>query len=759
MNKSIDQIQFRVIGTRPIRPDGVEKVTGQARFADDIHLPRMLYGKVLRSPHAHARIKSINTDKASAIPGVQCVLTGSDFPQLPPTIISHGGASTVDMKDHAENCIARDKVLYDGHVVAAVAAESSHIAEEAARDIEVEYEILEHVLNVKEAMSENAPIIHENFTPGGFILQTKKTLPNAGNFELMMGDPQAGFQSADIIIEQEYTTECVHQGYIEPHSVTVQWGADDLMVVWTSTQGHFATREHLSFILKHPLNKINVIPMEIGGGFGGKDVTYLEPIAALFAKKTGCPVKMAMSRADMLRGTGPSPGTYIKIKLGAKKDGTLVAADLHLAYEAGAYPGGPVASAALSSTARYKIPNQYIEGFDVLLNKPKMKQYRAPGGLPTNFAMESSIDLLAHRLNIDPVELRLHNAMAEGDRMITGMPCQKIGGKELLQALKNHPHYNSPLTEEHQGRGMAYALWFGAGMTSSADMTVNVDGTVNLTVGTPDLSGTRMTLAMQAAEALGIEVSDVNATVPDTNSIAYSFMSVGSRTTHSTGIAVYEAAQKLLRKMAISAALYWNVNEGDVIVTNGHFTIKDNSSKHLVFKELAHLLEKLGGPLTAHATVTPRSNGYQLTAHLVDIEVDKETGKITILRYTAFQDAGKAVHPDYVSGQMQGGAAQGIGWALNEAYHYSKDGRLLNTSLLDYRMPTSLDLPMIETVILETPNPNHPFGVRGVGESSIMPPAAALANALYNAVGIRMTELPMSPGVVLRKLKEKQLVL
>ena len=756
MSQSTDSNQFRVIGTRPIRPDGIEKVIGQAKYADDIHLPRMLHGKTLRSPHAHARIKSINTDKAEKVPGVHGVLTGSDFPTLPPTVIFHSGASTIDMKDFAENCIARDKVLYDGHVLAAVVAENPHVAEEALRLIDVDYEILEHVLDVREAMSENAPVIHEQFTPGGFILQTKKVLPNAGQLELIMGDPKAGLESADIIIEKEYTTKCVHQGYIEPHSVTVQWGADDLMTVWTSTQGHFAIREQLSIILQHPLNKINVIPLEIGGGFGGKDVAYLEPVAALFAKKTGRPVKMAMSRADMLRGTGPSPGTFIKIKLGAKKNGTLVAADLQLAYEAGAYPGGPVASAALSSTSRYNIPDQKVVGFDVLLNKPKMKQYRAPGGLPINFAMESTIDILAHELKIDPLEIRLKNAMVEGDRMITGIPCQKIGGKELLQAIRNHPHYKSPLIGDCQGRGMAYALWFGAGMTSSADLTVNVDGTVKLAVGTPDLSGTRMTLSMQAAEALGIEISDVIATVPDTDSIAYSFMSVGSRTTHSTGIAVYEAAQKLLRMMAGRVALYWDINESDVIVDNGGFTDNTNPDNFFTFTQVAHILEKLGGPLTAHATVTPRSNGYQLTGHLVDIEVDTETGKITILRYTAFQDAGKAVHPDYVSGQIQGGAVQGIGWALNEAYHYSIDGKLLNTSLLDYRMPTSLDVPNIESVILETPNPNHPFGVRGVGESSIMPPAAAIANALYNAVGIRMTELPMSPGVVLKKLKDKQ---
>jgi len=756
MKHAEGQIDFKVIGTTPERPDGIEKVTGRARFADDIYLPRMLFGKILRSPHAHAIIKNIDTSKARALPGVHGVLTGGDFPQLESTVIPHGGASTIDIRDLAENCIARDKTLYDGHAVAAAVADNYHIAEQALELIEVDYEILEPVLEIEDALKDDAPVLHETFSPGRFILQTEKSHSNAGSFKLKLGDADRAFQNADHVLEENFQTRCLHQGYIEPHSVTVEWSHNDIMSVWTSTQGHFAIREQLAFILRHPLNKVKVTPMEIGGGFGGKDQVYIEPIAAMFAKKTGRPVKIAMSRADMLRGTGPSPGANIRVKLAAKKDGTLLGADLTLAYEAGAYPGGPVTSAALQATARYNIPDQQILGHDVLLNKPKMKQYRAPGGLPVNFAMESMLDILARKLELDPLELRLTNAMVTGDRMITGIPCQKIGGKELLKAVQTHPHFTSPLTGRNPGRGLAYAMWFGAGMTSSAVLTANPDGSVKLSVGTPDLSGTRMTLAMQAAEALGIAVSSISVSIPDTDSIAFSFMAVGSRTTHSTGLAVYEAAQQLLRQMTERAALYWDVDETDVTFSDGVFNHQKDSTLTLTFTEMAHLLEKLGGPITVQSSVTPKSNGAQLTAHLVDIDVDTETGKIEIQRYTAFQDVGKAIHPDYVSGQMQGGVAQGVGWALSEAYQYDEAGHLLNTTLLDYRMPTSLDLPDIETVILETPNPNHPFGVRGVGESSIMPPAGALANALYDAVGIRMTALPMTPGAVLEKLKKKQ---
>jgi xanthine dehydrogenase molybdenum-binding subunit len=494
---------MKVIGTTPLRRDGIDKVTGAARFADDIHLPRMLHGKTLRSPYPHARIVSIDTSRALALPGVHKVVSGIDFPVLPPTIVPHGAISTVDMKDYADNCMAKGRVLYDGHVLAAVAADSPHIAEEAVRLIDVTYEQLEYVMDVQEAMAEGAPVIHEHFTPGAFIKQSKKTLPNAGQVQVALGDVDEGFDSADIIIEREFKTKNVHQGYIEPHSVTVTWGKNDQINVWTSTQGHFAIREHIAIILKHPLHKIKVTPMEIGGGFGGKDVAYLEPVAAVLSRETGRPVKMAMSRAEMLRGTGPSPATYIKVKLGAKRDGTLIAADLHLAYEAGAFPGGPVACAMLASTSRYRIPHVIVNGFDVLLNKPKMKQYRAPGGVPINFAVESCMDILAAEIEMSPLAFRLKNVMVEGDRMITDMPCQRIGGIEILETIQEHPHYTSNLCKPNQGRGLGFAFWFGASCHSSAIMTLNEDGTVQVATGNPDLSGTRMTLAMQAAEALG----------------------------------------------------------------------------------------------------------------------------------------------------------------------------------------------------------------------------------------------------------------
>lgn len=756
MNEPETVSKLRVIGTTPIRPDGLDKVTGRAVFGDDIYMPGMLYGKVLRSPHAHARLKSIDTSKASELPGVHAVVTGAEFPKLDNAVLSLGEAGTVDMNDVTDNLIAKTKVFYDGHAIAAIAADNPHVAEEAVNLINVDYEILEPVMDVRSAMAEGAPILHKEFTPGAFFIPTEQVLPNAGRLQLGMGDVEQGFTEADVIIEREFTTKMVHQGYIESHITTVQWDSDDRITVWSTTQGHFSIRDQLAVMLNMPLGKIKVIPLEIGGGFGGKDQVFLELLAAMLSKKSGRPVKMAMSRDEVLRATGPTPGTYIKVKMGAKQDGTLVAADIHCAYEAGAYPGGPIAPGVLTAATRYNIPNIRLEGYDVVVNKPKTRPYRAPGSTQSNFAVESVIEELAEKLEINSVDFRLKNAMQTGDRLILGFPSPSVGSVELLQAVKEHPHYNAALEGPNQGRGMAYGFWFGAGLSSSAELMVNADGTVQLCVGSCDLSGTRMTLAMQAAEALGINVEDVSASIGDTESVGYTFPTVGSRTTFATGIAVIEAAQKILAQMAERAALIWETDVENIVIGTGIFSDKNDKDHQFSFKELAAKLEISGGPVTAQTSATPTGVGFQLAAHLVDIEVDIDTGKVDILRYTAFQDAGKAVHPDYVAGQIQGGVVQGLGWALNEEYFYNEDGRLANATLLDYRMPTALDVPMIEAVILETPNPGHPYGVRGVGEVPIVPAPAAVASAIYAAIGVRMDSLPMSPGKVLKKILEKQ---
>jgi len=747
--------KFRVLGTRPVRPDGLDKVLGRALFADDFYLPNMIHGRFLRSPHAHAVIKSIDTSAAEALPGVRAVVTAADFPEIKNEMVSQGAAGMLNIADVAANCIARGKVLYDGHAVAGVAADNPHIAEEAVNLIKVEYELLPPVMDVRSAMADGAPVIHENYLPGAFILPTEKYLPNATKMQLGTGDPGKGFAEADIVVERDFTCSTIHQGYIESHVTTVNWDANDRITVWTATQGAFNLRDHLAEVLLLPIANIKVVPMEIGGGFGGKERMYLEPVAAMLSKKSRRPVKVALRRDEVLRATGPSSGTYMKVKMGAKKDGTLVAADVHLAYEAGAFAGGPIFLGAIASTSRYNIPNIQINGFDVIVNKPTMRPYRAPGAAQSVFAVEQVIDELAHELGMDLIDFRMKNLTKSGDLLVPGFPCAPIDTVAMMEAVKEHPHYSSPLTGKNQGRGLAYAMWFGLGEASSAQMSVNPDGSVQVITGSPDLSGTRMTFAMQAAEALGIDVGHVTASVGDTEAVGFALPTVGSRTTYATGAVICEVAQEVLRQMSARAALLWETDPELVTVENGVFSNKENPELSIPFSEMCGKLHQTGGPITVHMTRSPQSFIPGTAVHLVDVEVDPETGKVDILRYTVFQDVGKAVHPDYVAGQMQGATVQGIGMALNEGYFYDAEGHLKNISLLDYRMPTTLDIPMIETVILESPNPTHPFGVRGCGEHSIIPPAAALANAIHDAVGVRINSMPMAPHKVCAAIREK----
>ena len=739
---------FNVVGTSPIRPDGLDKVTGRAQFADDFHLPNMLHGKILRSPHAHARILSIDTSAAEALPGVRSVVTGADFPAVRHELLNLGTAGVLNIREMSENCMAKDKVLYDGHAVAAVAADNPHDAELAVDLIKVEYELLPPVMNVRAAMADDAPVIHEDFHPGGFIAPTEKYLPNASRLQLGNGDPEQGFAEADLVLEREYTAETIHQGYIESHVTTVTWDSNDYVTVWTATQGQFALRDHLADIIQVPISNINVVPLEIGGGFGGKERLYIDPVAAFLSKKSQCPVKIAMRRDEVFRATGPSSGTFIKLKFGVRRDGTLTAAHLHMAYEAGAYAGGPLFLGIMSATSRYNIPNIHIDGFDVIVNKPTMRPYRAPGAPQALFAVEQMMDELAHELGMDPIDFRMQNLMRTGDRLVPGIPLAPIDTEKMMATVKAHPHYRAPLEGANRGRGLAYSIWFNIGEISSARMQVNPDGSVTLATASPDLSGTRISLAMQAAEALGIDVEQVSPTVSDTQSIGFSLPSVGSRTTYSTGAVVCEVAQEILNQMCERAALLWETEAGQVSVENGVFSNKAEPGQTITFNELAARMFETGGPISHHKTGHTQSFIPGTAVHLVDVEVDPETGKVDILRYTIFQDVGKAVHPDYVEGQMQGAAVQGIGMALNEEYFYDEEGRLKNASLLDYRLPTSLDVPMLETVVLESPNPAHPFGVRGCGEISIAPPPAAIANAIHDAVGVRLYSMPMAPHKV-----------
>jgi xanthine dehydrogenase molybdenum-binding subunit len=746
--------EYKVVGTRPIRHDGLDKVTGRAKYGADMLMPGMLHGKVLRSPLAHARIISIDTREALALPGVRAVVTGADFPILENKMIDFGETQG-NNRMLGENLLARDKVLYKGHAIAAVAATSPHIAEEALRLIKVEYEPLPVVLTVQDAMREGAPLLHDDLTtwsvPQRFVRGTDTGVKSniASHIQFKRGDLEEGFRQADVIVERELTTKTVHQGYIEPHTGTAYWSPDGHLTVWTSSQGAFGIRSQTAAIVGLPESRVKVIPLEIGGGFGGKLSTYLDPVAAILSKQTGSPVKIVMNRQEVFEATGPSSATYLRCKMGATKNGQLTAAELYLAYEAGAYPGSPVGAGAATGLAPYNVDNVLVDGYDVVCNKPKVAAYRAPGSPQAAFAVETVVDELAEKLGMDPLDFRLRNATKEGDRLPSGVPLPRVGCVEVEEAMRASEHYQSKLEGPYRGRGVAMGFWGNAGNNSSATINVNSDGTISLLTGSVDIGGQRAGLAMQAAEILGIPAEDVNPAVGDTDSVGWTGPTGGSRTAFSTGLAVISAAEDVKQQLIARAARLWEGQPEDVEFHDGVFTSAKNAEVHMTFRELAAKLQRNGGPVTASATSNPRQVGPAFAGTIVDVEVDPDTGKVSVLRASVVQDVGRAVHPSYVEGQMQGATVQGLGWALNEEYFYHADGTLVNSSFLDYRMPTSLDVPMIETVLVEVPNPGHPFGVRGVGEVSIIPPMAAVANAIYRATGKRLTMLPMNAGEIL----------
>ena len=747
-NQVLSEVEYNIVGKRPVRPDGVDKVTGRAQYGADVKLTGLLSGKVLRSPHPHARIRSIDTSKAEGLPGVKAVITAKDLPFASLTKEELGG-DYGRLKFASDHMLASDKALFKGHPVAAVAAVNAHVAESAMALIEVDYEVLPAVVDVREAMKEGAPLLHEELRTSSMGEIADKPSNVASHLSYEKGDVEKGFAEADVVVEREYTTASVHQGYIEPHNSTAMWNADGQVSVWTSTQGAFAVRAATADVLRLPVSKVKVTPMEIGGGFGGKITAYLDAITAALSKKAGAPVKQMMTRAEVFEASGPAPGSWMKVKVGAKNDGRLTAVQLAVAMDAGAYPGSPVMQAMTCAFACYDVENGRVEGYDVVVNKPKTSAYRAPGSPQAAFGVETTIDELCQQLGVDPIDFRLLNAAKEGTRRIEGPVARRVGLVECLEAARNHDHYKTPVEGENRGRGVAAGYWMNRGFQSSCVITVNFDGTVSLIMGSVDIGGTRASIAQQAAETLGIAYEDVKPTVVDTDSIGFTFVTGGSRTSFATGIAAIEAAESIKGQMVARAAKIWDTAETDVEYVDGVVRHKSDPELRLGFKDLARQLASTGGTIAGQSNVDPAGEGNSYAVHLADVEVDPDTGKTLVTRYTAIQDVGKAVHPSYVEGQMQGGVVQGIGWALNEEYYFDDNGRMMNPTFLDYRMPTSLDLPMIDTVIVEVANSGHPFGVRGVGEVPIVPPMAAVANGIHEATGLRMRSLPMSPGKVL----------
>ncbi len=738
--------QFKYVGTRPKRQDGVDKVTGHALYGADTYKAGMLHGAIVRSPHAHARILKIDTSKAEALEGVKAVVTRADF----------ATGLTGENWNILENIMADKTALYDGHALCAIAATSQLIARDAVKLVEVEYEILPHVTDVKEAISEGAPIIRESSIEANVPADHHKNITR--RFECGKGDVSVGFAEADLIVERDFTTEATHQGYIEPHACLAHMTADGKGELWCTTQGHYNVQRICAALLGMETSQLKVTASEIGGGFGAKTTVFIDPVALALSRKANRPVKLVMNRSEVLRATGPASSSWSTVKVGMKKDGTITAAQGTYRLQGGAFPSSPSESPAQVTFAPYDIEHAEMVGLSIMTNRPKQAAYRAPGAPMGVFASEQVIDEMANELGIDPIDLRLKNAAKEGTRGVHGPTFKRIGLIETLEAAKAHPHYSIPL-KENQGRGVACGFWFNFGGSTSVSMALSEDGSVALSIGTPDIGGSRASMALMAAEVLGIPYEDIRVTVADTASLGYNDNTHGSRVTYAVGLATIKACENAVQEMCKRAAQKWGIDEEAVEWEDGYARPSGPNAgdfEPLPLKAITAEMTSTGGPINGHFEASPNSAGPGFATHLVDVEVDPETGKSTVLRYTVVMDAGKAIHPDYVEGQMQGGAVQGLGWALNEEYVYDEKGRLQNTVFLDYRVPVASDLPMIDCVIIEVPNPGHPFGVRGVGETSIVPPLAAVANAVSAASGVRQTDLPMSPPRVLKGMMEKQ---
>ncbi len=738
---------LKFVGTRPVRPDGLEKVTGQANYGADEALPGMIFGAVVRSPHAHAHVTAIDATEALAMDGVFALITANDFP-------NRAGVS-VGRKRFMENVIASEKVLYIGQPVAAIAAKSQALAREAAGRVKVSYDILAPVLDMQAAMSADAPVLHDDMYTQG-LAETPDTPSNVSTrTAITKGDIEAGFADAEVVIERTFVTPMVHQGYIEPHACVANFNQDGRATIWCSSQGHFGIRDMTALATGMDTGDIRVVAQEIGGGFGGKTVVYLEPLALKLSEKAHRPVKMVMRREEVFQCTGPASGTINTVKIGAKKDGTITAMYADLLYEAGAFPGSPLGAGAMCIFAPYDVANILIEGFEVVVNKPRVAAYRAPGAPQSMYAGESVIDELAQTLDMDPIDLRLKNAAKEGTHAAYGPRFKKIGLIECLEAAKKNPHYTAPLGE-NMGRGVAVGFWFNAGNNSSAEVHVAESGMIQIVEGSPDIGGSRAAMAIMAAETLQVPYERIRVRVGDTDSTGFCNTTGGSRTTFATGMAVINACEDVVAQLKARAAITWGIDAEQVEWEDGEARPGPGVNadvEPLKLAKIARSFPKTGGPISARASLNAQGPGPSFAVNICDVEVDPDTGRTMVERFTAIQDAGRAIHPDYVEGQMQGGAAQGIGWALNEEYIYDAEGQQENPGFLDYRIPVASDLPMIDTEIVEVNNDTHPYGVRGVGETPIIAPLPAVGNAVSRALGMRMSELPLSPPKVLAAIE------
>lgn len=741
----------KYVGQRLPRVDGVDKVTGRMRYGADISLPGMAWAKQLGSPHAHARIVAIDTTKAKAIPGVFAVVTGADMPRLVSEISgAEVGPEEFEAASRGKRILAWEKVVFHGEPVAAVVAATPSIADEALAAITVEYEPLPPVIDPLRALAPDAPLLHYNHFAESFAGRADTPSNISRHNEVARGDVAQGFADADVILEDTFSTCFVHQGYIEPQASLAEYSPQGDLHMWTTTQGSFGVRSGLSSFLHLPAGRITVTPLEVGGGFGAKGAMGVEPLVALLAHAAKRPVKCVLRRSEVLKASRPAPGSVISVKVGAKKDGTFTALEARMVYDVGAYPGGASGAGMNIGPGPYKWPNAKVEGIDVMTNKPSVTAYRAPSGPQAAFAIESMVDRVATELGIDPIELRLRNAVEKGDRAINDVEWVRIGFKETLETMRQHPAWTEPLPAPSQpgrkrGRGVAAGYWGGGVGTSTAEIHFAEDGAVRIVTGSVDLTGCRSSVCQIAAEVLDVPFDKVGIVTESTDAVAFNDGTGGSRLTLSLGTAVYRAAVDAREKLRQRAAELLKADAADVVEADGAFFARSAPEMTMTRAQvLRRSMNSGAGPIVGSGATTHLKRAPAFALQIAEVEVDEETGQTWVVRYTGCQDVGCAINPDLCEGQIQGSAVQGIGWALTEGYVYDERGLLRNPSLLDYRKMTSLDVPNIDCVLVEVPAEESPFGVRGTGEVNIIPCLAAIGNAIYDAVGVRLASTPFS---------------
>lgn len=726
-----------VVGQRVARIDALDKVTGRARYTSDMKLPGMLYGAFLRSPHAHALIKRIDTSKAEALPGVKAVITQASLAGRVAKIVDEAHGTSMDFKAFADT-----KVKYQGEKIAAIAATRRDIAEEAAKLIEVEYEVLPALVDPRDAVKPDAPVIHEDNQPhpgvdGTPMMNVRRAVDRSE------GDVEAGFAQSDQIFEDTYVIPRAYQAYIEPQVAIADVDPTGKVTCWTSTQSIFSVRSNLSRTLDIPPHRINVIGMTIGGGFGAKFGGVVDTYAVMLSQATGHPVKVLYNREEDFLDGRPAPGAVMTIKTGVRKDGKILARKAFGLWDVGVQGNGSGSTARVKGV--YDIPNVEFHGYDVATNKPPTGAYRAPGGPQASFASEAQLNKIAHALGIDPVEFRILN-MREG---------AEVGFKETLSKVAEAAGWDSRTKGANEGWGVAVGEWTNGAGAASAVCSLQEDGSLKVFSGLMDLTGTDTAMAQIAGEVAGVSYDKVSVVRGDTDSAPIAPGSGGSQITFSMGNAVKRAAAEVQERILQVASDMLEARPDDLVLRNNQVSVKGAPDRLVTLSQVAQQAAKTtGGPIAGKGSFAREPSATTIAAQIVKVEVEPESGKVWLRRVVGSLDCGKAINPMAVEGQMEGGVAQGLGWGLWEQMAYGPDGQMLNAGFLDYHIPTAMDLPDLESVLIEVPTLNGPFGAKGVGEPPITPGIAAVQNAIHDAVGVELHQVPFTPERVRAAIRE-----